>query len=66
MKRKAAAEYVVEVNGTPDYAKIPKPVLESVAKKFLENILKRQKENDEGLSYGRDTEQQQQTCLSVG
>ena len=37
MKRKAAAEYVVEVNGTPDYAKIPKPVLESVAKKFLEN-----------------------------
>ena len=45
MKRKAAAEYVVEVNGTPDYAKIPK---ESVAKKFLENILKRQKENDEG------------------
>ena len=48
MKRKAAAEYVVEVNGTPDYAKIPKPVLESVAKKFLENILKRQKENDEG------------------
>lgn len=23
MKRKAAAEYVVEVNGTPDYAKIP-------------------------------------------
>lgn len=48
MKRKAAAEYVVEVNGTPDYTKIPKPVLESVAKKFLENILKRQKENDEG------------------
>ena len=48
MKRKAAAEYVVEVNGTPDYVKIPKPVLESVAKKFLENILKRQKENDEG------------------
>ena len=55
MKRKAAAEYVVEVNGTPDYAKmtpdyakIPKPVLESVAKKFLENILKRQKEKDEG------------------
>ena len=30
MKRKAAAEYVVEVNGTPDYAKIPKPVLESL------------------------------------
>ena len=25
MKRKAAAEYVVEVNGTPDYAKIPSP-----------------------------------------
>ena len=48
MKRKAAAEYVVEVNGTPDYAKIPKPVLESVAKKYLENILKRQKEKDEG------------------
>ena len=48
MKRKAAAEYVVEVNGTPDYAKIPKPVLESVTKKFLENILKRQKEKDEG------------------
>ena len=48
MKRKTAAEYVVEVNGTPDYAKIPKPVLESVAKKFLENILKQQKEKDEG------------------
>lgn len=48
MKRKAAAEYVVEVNGMPDYAKIPKPVLESVAKKFLENILKRQQEKDEG------------------
>ena len=47
MKRKAAAEYVIEVNGTPDYAKIPKPVLESVAKKFLENILKRQQEKDE-------------------
>ena len=43
MKRKAAAEYVVEVNGMPDYAKIPKPVLESVAKKFLENILKRRR-----------------------
>lgn len=48
MKRKAAAEYVVEVNGMPDYTKISKPVLESVAKKFLENILKRQKEKDEG------------------
>lgn len=47
MKRKAVAEYAVEVNGTPDYAKIPEPVLESVAKKFLENILKRQKEKDE-------------------
>ena len=48
MKRKAAAEYVVEVTVMPDYAKIPKNVLESFAKKFLENILKRQKENDEG------------------
>lgn len=65
MKRKATAEYVVEVNGTPDYAKIPKPVLESVAKKFLENILKWQKEKDEGINlwkrYGTAA-----TNLSVG
>lgn len=48
MKRKAETEYMVEVNGLPDYRKIPKPVLESVAKKFLENILRQQKEkNDE-------------------
>lgn len=48
MKRKAETEYMVEANGLPDYRKIPKPVLESVAKKFLENILKQQKEKNGG------------------
>lgn len=44
MKRKAETDYTVVVNGMPDYSKIPKPILEAVAKKFLENILKQQKE----------------------
>ncbi len=47
MKSKAETDYVVKVNGMPDYSKIPKAVLEPVAKKFLENILKQQKEKSE-------------------
>lgn len=44
MKAKAEAEYTVEINGMPNYEKIPKATLEPIAKKFLENILKWQKE----------------------
>ncbi len=33
-------EYKVVVNGTPDYSKIPKAMLEPIVRKFLENILK--------------------------
>ena len=40
MTKKAETDYTVKVNGMPNYAKIPKAVLESIAKKFLENILK--------------------------
>ncbi len=47
MKSKAETDYVVKVNGIPDYGKIPKAVLEPVAKKFLENILKQKKEKSE-------------------
>lgn len=47
MKRKAETVYDVNVNGMPDYGQIPKPLLESIAKKFLEDILKLQKEKTE-------------------
>ncbi len=44
MKQKAEPAYEVRVNGMPNYANIPKATLEPIAKKFLENILKWQKE----------------------
>lgn len=47
MKKKVEVEYTVVVNGMPDFRMIPKPLLESVAKKFLENILKREGKDDE-------------------
>lgn len=47
MKKKIEVEYKVEVNGMPDFRAIPKPLLESVAKKFLENILKQEGNDDE-------------------
>ncbi len=48
MKAKAEAEYTVEINGMPNYEKIPKATLEPVAKKFLENILKQLNKKSEG------------------
>lgn len=48
MKAKAEAEYKVEINGMPNYEKIPKATLEPVAKKFLENILKQLNKKSEG------------------
>lgn len=47
MKRKAVTDYRVKVNGMPDYEKIPKSVLEAIAKKFLENILKQKSARSE-------------------
>lgn len=46
MTKKAEMDYAVKVNGMPNYAKIPKAVLEPIAKKFLENILKEQQKRD--------------------
>lgn len=46
MTKKAVADYTVKVNGMPDYSKIPKAVLEPIAKKFLENILKEQQKKE--------------------
>lgn len=48
MKIKTETEYTVEINGMPDYEKIPKATLEPVAKKFLENILKQLNIKSEG------------------
>ena len=42
MTKKAETDYTVKVNGMPNYTNIPKAVLEPIAKKFLENILKEQ------------------------
>ncbi len=47
MKNKAETDYVVIVNGMPNYKKIPKAVLEPITKKILESILKQLKENSE-------------------
>ena len=44
MKQRVEPAYEIQVNGMPDYSKIPKATLEPIAKKFLENILKLQKE----------------------
>ena len=38
MTKKAETDYTIKVNGMPNYANIPKAVLEPIAKKFLENI----------------------------
>ena len=43
MKQKLEPVYDIQVNGMPDYGKIPKATLETIAKKFLEDILKWQK-----------------------
>ena len=43
---KAETDYMVKVNGTPNYENIPKTVLEPIAKKFLEDILKEQQKKD--------------------
>ena len=39
-------QYTLITNGIPDYGKIPKATLEPIAKKFLEDILKWQKERN--------------------
>lgn len=46
MTKKAETDYAVKVNGMPNYEKIPKAVLEPIAKKFLESILKEQQRKD--------------------
>lgn len=46
MTKKAETDYAVKVNGMPNYEKIPKAVLEPIAKKFLENILKEQQKKE--------------------
>ncbi len=47
MKTKQEVDYRVSINGMPDFERIPKATLEPIAKKFLENILKEQKEKQE-------------------
>ena len=47
MKRKTVTEYTVLTNGMPDYTKIPEPMLEAIAKKFLENLIKSITKNPE-------------------
>lgn len=47
MTKKAETDYTFKVNGMPNYANIPKAVLEPIAKKFLENILREQQEKKE-------------------
>ena len=47
MTKKAVADYTVKVNGMPNYTNIPKAVLEPIAKKFLESILREQQEKKE-------------------
>ncbi len=47
MKRETVTEYTVRTNGMPDYTKIPEPMLEAIAKKFLENIIKTVTKNTE-------------------
>lgn len=47
MTKKAVTDYTVKVNGMPKYANIPKAVLEPIARKFLENILREQQEKKE-------------------
>ena len=46
MTKKAETDNTLKVNGMSNYAKIPKAVLEPIAKKFLENILKEQQKKD--------------------
>lgn len=46
MTKKAETDYTVKVNGMPNYVNIPKAVLEPIAKKFLENILKEQQKKE--------------------
>ena len=48
MTKKAVTDYTVKVNGMPNYGNIPKSVLEPIAKKFLENILREQQEQKKG------------------
>ena len=47
MTKKAETDYTVIVNGMPNYANIPMAVLEPIARKFLENILREQQEKKE-------------------
>lgn len=42
--KKQEVQYEVRTNGMPNYAAIPKVTLQPIAKKFLENILKLEKE----------------------
>ncbi len=63
MTKKAETDYTVKVNGMPNYANIPKAVLEPIAKKFLENILKEQQRKETKI-YGRRKKRLRQTCLS--
>lgn len=46
MTKKAETDYTVKVNGMPNYANIPKAVLEPIVKKFLENILIEQQKKE--------------------
>ena len=63
MTKKAETDYTIKVNGMPNYANIPKAVLEPIAKKFLENILKEQQKKETEI-YGRCKKRLRQTCLS--
>ena len=57
-------QYTLITNGIPDYGKIPKATLEPIAKKFLEDILKWQKEKkSEDKEYARDTQQSRQARM---
>ncbi len=47
MKRETVVNYTLKTNGMPDYTRIPKPMLEAIAKKFLENIIKTVTKNTE-------------------
>ena len=46
--KKQEIEYRVEKNGVPDFTTIPLVTLSPIAKKFLENILKKINDEDKG------------------
>lgn len=66
MKQKLEPVYDIQVNGMPDYGKIPKATLEPIAKKFLEDILNGKRKRNRRNEYGRSTQQSRQARVPCG